>query len=198
MISANAEALSREIGDNEWLGYIRSEVDRSDRLVQNLLTLARMDRGGLMVKPKPVDLSKAVLSVTLPFESTVFEAGRTLETDVDEGVTCMGDEDLLKQLTVNLLSNALKYSDEGGRISVGLKNRGSRAVLRVWNTGETISPEDQEHIFDRFFRADASHSSERAGNGLGLAIARSIVEEHKGRIEVSSDPDTGTAFTVII
>ena len=196
VISANAEVLEQEIGKNEYLGYIRSEVKRTDALVKNLLTLARMDRG-MKAEMAEFDLSRALLDVTLPFESTVYEAGKTLETDVPEGIACTGNEEMVKQLTVILLSNALKYSDEHGRIEVSLRARGKQREIRVFNTGDPISPADQEHIFDRFWRADPAHGRETGGHGLGLAIARSIVEIHGGKIAVDSG-NAGTAFTVTL
>ena len=198
VISANAEVLEQEIGRNENLGYIRSEVRRTDSLVKNLLALARLDREGAGAEMKRFDLSRAVLDVTLPFESTVFEAGKTLETDVPEGIDCVGNEEMIQQLTVILLSNALKYSDEGGRIEIGLRARGKQRELRVFNTGTVISPEDQEKVFDRFWRADPAHGRDTGGHGLGLAIARSIVDAHRGRIAVDSRPGIGTAFTVTL
>ena len=199
VISANAEVLEQEIGENEYLGYIRSEVRRTDSLVNSLLTLARMDKAGAEnAVMKPFDLSRALLDVTLPFESTVFEAGKTMETDIPDGIGCTGSEEQIKQLAVILLSNALKYADEGGRIEVSLKARGKQREIRVFNTGKAISPADQEHIFDRFWRADPAHGRETGGHGLGLAIARTIVETHRGRISVDSREDAGTAFTVTL
>jgi signal transduction histidine kinase len=198
VISANAEVLEQEIGENEYLGYIRSEVRRTDTLVKNLLTLARMDKGGAETVMGSFDLSHALLDVILPFESTVFEAGKTMETDVPEGVDCTGNEEQVKQLAVILLSNALKYSDDGGRIEVSLKARGKQREIRVFNTGRAILPADQEHIFDRFWRADPAHGRETGGHGLGLAIARTIVEAHRGKISVDSREGSGTAFTVTL
>ena len=198
VISANAEVLEQEIGENEYLGYIRSEVRRTDTLVRNLLTLARLDRGNAAAGMKPFDLSHAVLDVVLPFESTVYEAGKTMETDVPDGIGCAGNEDMVKQLVVILLSNALKYSDDGGRIEVSLKARGKQRELRVFNTGKAIAPADQEHIFDRFWRADPAHGRETGGHGLGLAIARTIVDAHRGKITVDSREGFGTAFTVTL
>ena len=197
VISANAEVLEQEIGENEYLGYIRSEVHRTDTLVNNLLTLARMDRGAEAAMGR-FDLSRALLDVTLPFESTVYEAGKTMETDIPEGIDCTGNEDMVKQLAVILLSNALKYSDDGGRIEVSLKVRSKQRELRVFNTGKAIAPEDQEHIFDRFWRADPAHGRETGGHGLGLAIARTIVDAHRGKIAVDSREGFGTAFTVTL
>ena len=198
VISANAEVLAADIGENEYLGYIQSEVRRTDKLVQNLLTLARMDKGTVKAELRRLDLSEALLSVALPFESTVFEAGKTLELDVPEGVFVKGDSDMLKQLAVILLSNALKYSDDGGAIRMSLAQKGRSAVLTVFNTGEGIPADKLEKIFDRFYRGDASHNSDIAGNGLGLSIARTIVEAHKGRIHAESEPGKSATFVVTL
>ena len=194
VISANAEVLAGEIGDNEWLQYIQSEVKRTDHLVQNLLTLARMDKGTVEPVFLPFDLSQAVLQVALPFESNVYEAGKTLEIDIPDGITFRGDRDMIQQLTVILLDNAVKYSDDGGAIFLTLEAKGP--VLRVRNTGPAIPPDMLPRIFDRFFRADTAHSRETPGNGLGLAIAKSIVDAHRGTITAESSPESGTAFTV--
>ena len=198
VISANAEVLEQEIGENEYLGYIRSEVRRTDALVRNLLTLARMDQQETAAEMKSFDMSHAMLDVALPFESTVFEAGKTLTMDIPEGIDCVGNEEMIKQLAVILMSNALKYSDEGGRIEISLATKGKQRELRVFNTGNPIPPEDQERIFDRFWRGDPAHGRETGGHGLGLAIASVIVEKHHGRITVTSDAEHGTAFTVTL
>ena len=196
VISANAEVLSREIGPNEYLGYIQSEVRRTDSLVQSLLTLARMDKGTVAAEMKRFNLSDALMGVALPFESTVFEAGRTLETEIPEGLFLRGDEAMLQQLAVILLSNALKYSDEGGLIRLSLAQKGRGATITVYNTGPGIAPENLERIFDRFYREDLSHNSAVAGNGLGLAIARTIVEAHKGHIRAESEYGKSATFIV--
>ena len=196
VISANADLLESEVGPQENLTYIQSEVRRTDALVKNLLTLARMDRGTTGQEKRDVNLSEAVLGVLLPFESTVFEAGKTMESDIREDVHCQGNEAMLQQLTVILLSNALKYSDAGGRIRVTLKKKGRGCELRVENTGDGIAPGDLERIFDRFYRADRSRNSETGGEGLGLAIARSITEIHHGKIRAESDPAGWTRFIV--
>ena len=198
VISANAEVLEQEIGENEYLGYIRSEVKRTDSLVSSLLTLARMDRNAQKAEMKRFDLSRALLDVTLPFESTVYEAGKSLEYDIPDRIDYVGNEEMIKQLAVILLSNALKYSDDGGRISISLKARGRQREIRVFNTGPAITPEDQEKIFDRFWRADPAHGRESGGHGLGLAIARSIVDTHRGKIAVESHEGEGTAFIVTL
>ena len=198
VISANAEVLEQEIGENEYLGYIRSEVRRTDTLVRNLLTLARLDRNEAAAEMKPFDLGRALLDVTLPFESTVFEAGKTLEIQIPEGIEYTGNEEMIKQLAVILLSNALKYSDPGGKIIISLKAKGRQREISVFNTGEPIDPEDRERIFDRFWRADPAHGRETGGHGLGLAIARSVVDAHRGKITVESREGEGNLFTVYL
>ena len=198
VIQANADVLENEIGQNENLGYIRSEVRRADDLVKNLLTLARMDRGTVRPDLLPLDWTDTVLSVLLPFETSVYEAGKTMETDLAEQVYVTGDAAMLQQLTVILLSNALKYSDAHGVIRVRLSRKGRNAELRVENTGEGISPGDLPRIFDRFYRTDRSRNSETGGEGLGLAIAQSIVEAHHGKITAESTPGQLTSFIVTL
>ena len=197
VISANAEVLEREYGKNQWLGYIRSELERTTQLVQSLLELARTDRETTRAQMKDFDLSHAVMAVALPFESTVFENGRTMEMDIQEDLHMTGAEEMIQRLVVILLSNAVKYSEPGGTIRLGLKTRGRNRVLSVHNTGSYIAREDQTRIFDRFYRVDSAHSREVEGHGLGLAIAKNIVETHGGRIHVESSRDTGTTFEAV-
>ena len=198
VISANAEVLQGDIGENEHLDYILSEVRRTDRLVLNLLELARLDQNRKIALMGPTDLSKAVLEVTLPFESTAFEAGRTLGIRVPDGIWCIGNADMLQQLVVILLSNAVKYSNEGGEILLSLAAHEHRAELKVSNTGEQIPEEDLKRIFDRFYRRDSAHSRDVEGFGLGLSLADAIVKAHKGRISVKSTESGETTFTVVL
>ena len=198
VISANAEVLESEVGPSKPLEYIQSEVRRTDQLVQSLLTLARMEKGSVQAQHVPFDLSHTVLSVALPFESAIFEAGKQLNTEVPDGIAYTGDPEMIKQLCVILLSNAQKYSDAHGLITLSLEARGDRRILKVHNTGPAIPEEAQQKIFDRFYRVDSSHNREIEGNGLGLAIAQSIVKEHKGKIAVASREGEGTTFTVML
>ncbi len=198
VIGSNADVLQGEIGDNEYLTYIRSEVRRSADLIQNLLMLARMDQNKLTADLKDMDLGEAVLEVALPFESTAFENGKILDLQVPEGIHVNGDKAMLQQLTVILLSNALKYSDEGGRITLEVKAGRKGKEILVSNTGDGIAPKDMERIFDRFYRVDSSHNREVEGFGLGLSIAKNIADAHKGKILVSSEPGEETVFRVVL
>lgn len=197
VISANAEVLSGEIGENQSLSYIQSEVERTDSLVKNLLSLARMEKSGGKEKHERINLSQTLLSVALPFEGVVFEKGKHFETSIPDDLYCIGNAEKIKELTMILLSNALKYSDEGGKIRLSLSKHGEKRLVSVFNTGEAIPQEAQKYLFDRFYRVDSSHNRELGGNGLGLAIARTIADEHHAKIDVSSEAGLGTTFTVI-
>ncbi len=196
VISANAEVLSGEIGENQSLSYIQSEVERTDNLVKNLLSLARMEKRGGKEKHERINLSQTLLSVALPFEGVVFEKGKQFETDIPDNLYCIGNAEKIKELAMILLSNAVKYSDEGGRIRLSLSKHGEKRLISVFNTGEAIPQEAQKHLFDRFYRVDSSHNRELGGNGLGLAIAKAIADEHHAKIEVFSKTGSGTTFTV--
>ena len=197
VISANAEALEGDIGENRWLSYIRSEIQRTDQLVKNLLMLAQLDNKPPDQFKNRFDLSQAVLSVTLPFESAVYEAGKHLEIDVRQGIEYTGDEEMIKQMVVILLGNALKYSNDGGTITISLKKK-DKCILRVRNTGKGIPKTELPRIFERFYRVDPSRSRDNPGHGLGLAIAKTIVESHKGRIYAESEVGKWVCFTAVL
>ena len=198
VISANAQVLEHELGENEYLGYIVNETRSMNTLVQNLLTLARMDSSGQKPSFESFDLGRTLLAAVLPMEGLAFEHGKTLEVNVSEGIYCVGNEALIRQLAVILLSNALEHSGSGARISLTLRESGNRRMFSIRNTLSYIPPEEQDRIFDRFYRSDSSRSSDSGGNGLGLAIAKSIVQLHRGSIKLESGPESGTRFTVTL
>ena len=198
VIRANADVLEMEIGENENLSYIQSEIKRTDLLVRDLLTLARMDHGKLAADIKKINLSEAVLSVALPLESKIYEDKKQFDIQVDDHTFCLGDGEMLKQLTVILLSNALKYSDARGRISLSVSRKGNCAELCVGNSGTGISVKDQKRIFERFYRADTSRNRNVEGFGFGLSIAKKIIELHQGKIRVFSVPGKWTEFRIYL
>lgn len=198
IIAANADVLKNEIGDNKWLSYIQNQNDRMAGLVNELLILARTDESGQKPQFQKFDLSSAFISCTLEFESIAYESGKTLCTDIQPGVFLTGSEQMLKQLLYLLTDNALKHSDPHGTVKISLHSMGSRAVLAVYNTGEGIDEAERDKIFERFYRSDSSRSRETGGYGLGLAIGKSIVEMHKGKISVQSEKGKWTRFTVVL
>ena len=197
VISANTQVLERELGDNPYFDNIRNEVKHADDLVQNLLTLARLDTGRQNVTFSRFDLGSALLTLALPMESLAYEEGKTLELRLSSGIFCMGNETLITQLISVLLSNALKYTPAGGCITLSLEAKGRRRLIRVHNTGSYIAPEERRRIFDRFYRTEEARETQN-GSGIGLAIAMSIARIHHGEILVDSDMQQGTMFTVVL
>ena len=180
----------------QWVENTKEEAGRMKTLVDELLFLARADTAHTPAM-LPLDLSDVVMSRLLPFESVAYEQGLTLDSRVAPGITVTGDAGQLGQLTAILLDNACKYADREGRVLLTLDTAQSMARLRVHNTGVPIPPARLEHLFERFYRADDSRCLEKGGYGLGLSIAQSIVETHKGKITVRSGEE-GTVFTVLL
>ncbi len=183
VISANTELLSRELGENEWLANIQYENERMGDLVKQLLDLSRAENTEAPMVP--VDFSRVVAGETLAFESFAFEQGKTIRSDLDDGIHVMGNPAQLTQLTSILLDNAVRHST-GNDIEVLLKHPAHSAVLRVANDDPEIPSEKMEHLFDRFYRVDEARNSEGHHYGLGLSIAKAITEKHGGSIAVSS------------
>ncbi len=185
--------------DNErkWLGYIKDETKRMSDLVSMMLYLAKNDE---MVE-KPVlsefNLSNTAYEIALPFESVCFENGKTFNISIEDNINIKGNESSIKQLIVILLDNAVKYSNENGRIDLSLKAMSDKAVLSVFNTGEPIPKANIPYLFDRFYRIDQarSHNLQSGGNGLGLSIAKRIIENNEANISVTSDIERGTTFS---
>ena len=182
VVSANAELLSRQIGDNQWLRNIQYENERMGMLVGQLLDLARTEN--VTPQMERIDLSRLVAGEALPFESVAFEKGLQLHTDIASGIHMDGNSTQLKQLTSILLDNATRHSASGGAVRLTLTREHGMAQLCVINPGEEIPAEQREQIFDRFYRMDPARNGEDKHYGLGLAIAKAIVSAHHGQIGV--------------
>jgi len=175
------------------------EVNRMTELLDSLLTLARADEGRAELHREPVDLRQILEEAGETGELLAEHAGVGIEIRLPaEPVVVSVDRSRVRQLALNLIENAVKYTPRGGQVSVELGSSNGRAVFTVADTGIGIAPGDLPHVFDRFWRADSARTrtSERAGTGLGLAICKWIAEAHGGTIEVQSRPGRGTTFTV--
>ncbi len=190
--------LMRRIGeaDPEILDVVQEELERMTRLVGDLMLLARADTGGLPIQQQLVQLDTLFLDVYRQVRSIDQKVHISLE-EVDQ-VGVLGDSDRLKQLILNLVDNAIKYTPTGGRVMMGLSKSDGRAQLVVQDTGIGIPPEDLPHIYDRFYRVDKARTRAQGGSGLGLSIAKWIVEAHQGKIEVESVVGEGTTFRVYL
>lgn len=199
VISANADILESEIGnDNKWLGYIRSESERMSKLITSLLTLTRIELQEDKTQLTHFDMCNAVMEITMPFESVAFEKGIFLQCEPEGEVFVNGNEQQLKQVVAILTDNAIKHCTENGIVSVNVYPTGkNRCTVSVSNDGEPIPYEIRDKIFERFFRADESRTREENRYGLGLAIAKQIIENHKGTISIKCDDNITTfVFTI--
>lgn len=184
---------------SKWLSYTQEEARQMKGLVEDLLFLAKSDSARLPTHPTQVDLSQLIQGCLLPFEPVAFEAGVALEAHIDPELTLTGDEGQLRRLVRILLDNAVKYAGPPNpEVQVTLSRQQDKLRLTVHNTGAPIPAEHLPHLFERFYRADAARDRAQGGYGLGLAIAKSITETHRGRISVTSAPDSGTTFTVLL
>jgi len=174
----------------------QEEVDRLANLVEDLLFLARADAGAVDRPLETVDLGTVIDDVAPALRTLAERAGVAFLTRHPETVIVRGSVPMLFRLLFNLADNAIKYAGAGRRVEVSLGTQGGNAVLEVRDDGPGISPSDQAHIFDRFYRADPAHK--RGGTGLGLALAQSIAQVHAARITVESAPGKGTCFRVVL
>ena len=160
------------------------------------MLLARAEAGEIPFTPGAVDLGALAATLVDQLEPVARAKGLGLRCDHAELVIVQGDPDWLKRLVLNLLDNAIKFTPDGGRVVVAVSRQGTRARLTVRDTGIGIDPAVKPEIFERFFRADPARSSGVEGAGLGLSLAKWVVERHHGRIEVESQPGQGSTFTV--
>lgn len=178
------------------LGNVLEELGRMSRLTDQLLTLSRRDAGVEQFLPVPLDLNGVVAGVVDAMQPLAESKGLRLRLEGNGPVQVVGDEGRLRQVFINLLDNALKYTPEGGTVTVRVGEQDSSATVAVEDTGSGIPPEHLPHVFDRFYRVDKARTRVEGGTGLGLSIAQSIVAAHGGRIDLTSTPGSGTTCIV--
>lgn len=195
VIIASADALESNPAETKWLDNIKSESDRMNKLIADLLELAKSEEVNDKSEFSTGNLSKLVEKSTLTFESVMFEKGVTLSDDIQDGIELDMNEFKISQLLSILLDNAIKHSEAGSAINVELK-QDRDIILTVTNKGEGIPKGEEEKIFERFYRADESRNRNENRYGLGLAIAKNIVTAHNGTISAKSE-NGYTTFKVI-
>ena len=196
IIDADAEVLEMDLGENEWLGDIRTQTKRLAELTNSLILLSRMEEQPRMEKIE-FPLSDVVEETVETFQALARTRGKTLSSRVQPMLSMNGDEKAIRQLLTILLDNAVKYADEGGRIEAVLEKQKNTLRLSVFNTAESVSRESLAHLFDRFYRADASRNSGTGGYGLGLSIASAVVAAHRGKISASSPDGKSLRITAV-
>lgn len=196
IITASAESLELEPKEKKWLNNIKSEAERMNKLVTDLLDLAKSENIDNKRNYSINNLSKIIEKTTLTFESLIYENKLTMENNIEDNIMFNCNSDKIRELLGILLDNAIKHSLEESKITVNLYSEKNNIILEVKNRGESIPKEDQGKIFDRFYRVDESRNRNDNRYGLGLAIAKNIVTSHNGKISVSCK-NGYTTFKVI-
>ena len=186
-IITSADVLSMEQADNEWVQGIRQQAGRMGKLITQLVALSRLDEENPFPDKAVFSLSDAVWETAEPFASMATAHGLTYAQEIADAVQIYGDRTAVQQMVSILLDNAVRYADEHGQIALSLCRRGRKAELIVSNTCRQAEEIDTARLFDRFYRADESHSGRVAGTGIGLSIARATAEAHSGAISARRD-----------
>jgi heavy metal sensor kinase len=192
-------ALRSPRSPEDYRGVLHSsleEIDRISSLVEGLLLLARADRGVLRLDLKPLNLPELLAEVGEQMRRLAENKAVSLDYGLMKPASIQADREHFKRLLVNLIDNAIQYTPAGGRVTLSLRCDGNRAQVGIADTGMGFTEDEQEQIFNRFYRAAEARSQRGGGAGLGLSIAQSIAVAHGGRIEVESTPGQGSTFTV--
>lgn len=189
--------LKKQRSQEEYESILRSsleEVNKIIGLVDNLLMLASFEAQNIIPDRRELDLNLLIQSTVNRIKKLADEKHIEIAMAQDEGMLLRGDEEQLKQLFLNLLDNAVKYTSAGGKVAISVRRHNGSARIKIEDTGRGIEKDQVAHIFDRFYRVDSSRTEK--GFGLGLSIVKSVVDAHNGTIEVTSTPAHGTAFTI--
>ena len=198
IISADAEVLAMELEEeNEWLSDICSQTERMSVLTNDLLHLSRMDENREQYTMISFPISDIVSETVQSFQTLAHSKGKNIVADITPMLSCTGDEKGIRQITGILLDNAIKYS-QSTDIAITLRKKGHNIILSVTNSAEPLTEEQLGQFFDRFYRTEQSRNSEKGGYGLGLSIAKSIVEAHKGKITATAPKADSVQITVTL
>ncbi len=199
-IQATVEAMVDGVyeADEERLVTVNSEIQRLSRLVNALLKLSRLENRAEPMKEEVVNVGELIAGIIATHEIFVSDSGLTLEYDAQPDVMVVGDADMIRQATANLISNAVRYTPEGGHIAVSVKKGDIMASIAVRDTGIGLTKEEARMVFSRFWRADAGRNRESGGLGVGLAVVKEIVDRHGGWVQVEGEKDKGACFTIHI
>ena len=190
IITADAEVLemeSEEAGENEWISDIKVQTKRLSELTQDLISLSKMEETSTVLEMKDLDISALTKAQAGSFAAVATASNKTIATKIEEDVHIQGDKKSIESLLSIVLDNAVKYCPENGHIDVSVSRHKKGAKIEVTNdTENSFTPDECRHMFERFYRTDASRNSGTGGHGIGLSMAKAIVEKHKGRISAAS------------
>ncbi len=197
VIDASADVLEMEVGENEWITSIKDQVTRLTKLTEDLLMLSRMNETNRVIFTD-FSLSEVLEDSIKRFESVAISQGKTIETNIPNNISYNGEINMISQLFSILLDNALKYTNEKGLIKVSLSETEKNKKIVFYNTCENMEIGNHDYLLERFYRKDSSRNSNTGGHGIGLSIAKSIIDNHKGKINIKSDDGKSITITITL
>ena len=187
-----------ESGESQWTKSTRKQIQRLSGLVQQLVTLARLDEEKGLRDIAEFNLSEAVAESVQSYEALAQTKEKNLTLEIEENISYQGSEKSIRQLTGILMDNAIKYSSDKGSIMLTLKKKGKKVLLSVYNDAEDLSQGKLDVLFERFYRLDSSRNSGTGGSGIGLSVAKAIVQAHKGKISAENKNGNGLTVEIIL
>ena len=198
IIEADIGVMEINEGENEWLDDIKIQVRRLARLTNDLIHLSKLDEGKDSLKFIDFSVSDLAKETVTSFTGLATVNNKKLEANIQPNLTLKGDTESIRELLTILLDNAIKYSTGDGNISLEVKKKNGHIVIETSNSAKNLTNENAEHLFDRFYRADESRNSETGGHGIGLSMAKAIVNAHKGKITAEVTENEELRIKVVI
>lgn len=198
IIDANTEVLEMESGESQWTKSTRKQIQRLSGLVQQLVTLTRLDEEKGLQDTAEFNLSEAVSESVQPYEALAQTKEKKLTLEIENDLSYVGSEKSIRQLTGILMDNAVKYSSDKGNITLTLRKKGKKIFLEVYNDADELPQGKLDVLFERFYRLDSSRNSGTGGSGIGLSVAKAIVQAHKGKITAENKNGKGLTITVLL
>ena len=198
IIDANVEVIEMMSGENKWTKSTQNQVKRLASLAGQLITLSKMDEGDGMADKMKFSMTDAVIDTTASFESVAETKGRKLVCDIEENLYFVGEEKRIREMFGIFLDNTVKYSTEGSEIHVSLERKGRKIIYQISNETDQIAKGNQDVLFERFYRSDASRNSATGGSGIGLSVAKAVAEAHHGKLTAESKDGKSLTITLTV
>lgn len=185
-------------GENKWTKSTKNQVKRLASLAGQLITLSKMDEGDGMADKMKFSMTDAVIDTASSFESVAETKGRKLVCDIEENLYFVGEEKRIREMFGIFLDNAVKYSTEGSEIHISLERKGRKIIYQISNETDLIAKGNQDVLFERFYRSDASRNSATGGSGIGLSVAKAVAEAHHGKLTAESKDGKSLTITLTV
>ncbi len=197
-ISASLDVIAMEEGESEWIDNIRNQLKRMSKMVSELVTLSRLDEAKPIPEKEEFSLSEAAWEIIEVFRPQALSEGKTFDVNIDSEITMNGEKSVIQQLFSVLLNNAVRYCKENGYIRFSVRQEAGKRIIEVFNTCDYESALDTSKLFDRFYRPDESRNRKTGGTGIGLSIAKAIVDSYGGNIEALCPDGKTMTITAVL